>query len=209
MPFGNCLELKDITWNWIFLHHISLRSDDLDVVQDRCGQEQSSDSGIVWQQRACECFNQESVTRTKYIFTSSSLRGKLHGIIIIVLIISLLVLLLLSTDCIYECRSAKHFKMKNPGKSFESDLLTLRQSLNTASRFSPPPKKKNYPNKKINSGNEEQRARRGIKCVTSWLSHGASSAPGSPMQWSTMRKRPAPFFISSSPSLSPVFLSLP
>lgn len=180
-----------------------------------CGAGPSWTGTILWlrysvaAKRACECFNQESVTRTKYIFTSSSLRGKLHGIII-VLIISLLVLLLLSTDCRYECRSAKHFKRKNPGKSFESDLLTLRQSLNTASRssFFPPPHE-NYPNNKINSGNEEQRARRGIQCVTSWLSHGASSAPGSPMQWSTMRKRPAPFFISSSPSLSPVFLSLP
>lgn len=59
--------------------------------------------------------------------------GKLH--VIINVIFSLLVLFSLWTDCICECRSAKHFKMKKkPGTSFESDFTTLRQSLNTVSR---------------------------------------------------------------------------
>lgn len=80
-PFGNCLELKDITWNWAFdmnlkfLHRISLRWDDSDMAQNRCGREESSDSGIVWQQR--ELVNvliRESIVRTKYVFKSSSLR---------------------------------------------------------------------------------------------------------------------------------------
>lgn len=145
--------------------------------------------------RACECFNQRIKSSEQNIYLGPvHYGGKLH--VIIIVIFSLLVLLLLWTDCICECRSAKHFKMKKPGKFFESDLLTLRQSLNTASRccffclfF--------YPNSKLKLRNWGSAGFCGtLQWVTSWLSRGASSDPGSRMQWPTIRKRPAPFSLS-------------
>lgn len=140
MPFGNCLELKDITWNWIFLHHVSLRSDDLDVVQDCCGQEQSSDSGIVWQQRELVNVLIKNQSPEQNIY----LRPAHYKGNDMVLLLSLL--LVCSFYCYFELTAYMSAEVPNISrwKTLKNPLrVTFWQSLKTASRssFFPPQKK--------------------------------------------------------------------
>lgn len=131
--------------------------------------------------------------------------GKLH--VIINVIFSLLVLFSLWTDCICECRSAKHFKMKknleNPLRATSrlSDNLLI-QCRDAFSSFL------SFTLAKLKLRNWGAAGFCGtLQWVTSWLSRGASNAPGESNAVTNNEEAASPHFQFLLAIL--LFLSLP